>query len=158
MRSERGLSMIEVLIGMALIVLAVAYFVESLSNTGNEFMNLSDRLVANQLLQERVSNLKMMAGQFPPVKGPNGKFGMYVACSDRHAVPTPDAKGRPLEAISFTAKSGESSGLCPASEVETQFLPSATDPANLEVVVLLYSKRGSLLSTHRQTVRLERNL
>lgn len=157
LQKKDGFSFIEVLFALVLISVLVAFFGESFSNTANEFSNLSDRLVANQILQERVSNLKSVSGLFPAVVDDQGRKGFFVACSDRHGVPTRDAAGDPVEALAFDVTPGTPSGKCVGSEVEAQFKPAENGEPKIEMSVLLFSKSGKLVSTHQQVVKLERN-
>ncbi len=155
---DRGFTLLEVMFAATMIVFAAYFLMQAVTNTTDEFSNIKDRLVANQIMQERISGLKGVSGLYPALESLTGKTGVYVACTDRHAVPTKGQDGRPLETATFDKKAGEPSGICTGSEVESQFVPDPVRPNELHVFVLLLAKDGTLISVHEQTINLERNI
>jgi len=157
---QRGFSFLEVLVAIAVIGAGAYVMMETLTNTGNENENVTDRILANQILQQNLSSLRSSSGMFPYVVSPAGKPGVYITCSDRKGEATKNAAGQAVQTISLTSAAGTPSGVCTGSEVEAQYSPSATDASLLTVYILFYARGGSgkLISTHLQTIHLDRNI
>lgn len=149
----KGFTLIEVTIIAALTAMAAIFIVKSVGVALDESAGTNDRLIANQIVQERLSMMKNRVGFYVPVTS-GSREGIYVGCYTRRGL----AKAGSKEMLIFGKTPGTPSGACPKSEIEVQFVPSATDPSLLKLFTIVYRSNGALLSVHQREIKLDKAL
>jgi prepilin-type N-terminal cleavage/methylation domain-containing protein len=155
---ESGFSLIETMV-VASIVAVVAYFaVDGVTNALRASTHLNDRLIANQVIQERISKMKNSVGFYLPLVSGADQLGIYVGCFNKRGVALASADGKEGEVIVFGKKPGESSGKCKGADLEVQFQPDLADNRLLNAYVIIKQSSTGTFVTDKRSIRLERTL
>ncbi|RYZ97110.1 MAG: prepilin-type N-terminal cleavage/methylation domain-containing protein [Proteobacteria bacterium] len=153
-----GFSLIETMVASAVVAIAAYYIVDAITNTLNQSMFLNDRLLANQIVQERISKMKNLAGYYVPVTDGNDAEGYYAGCFNKRGVAVKTDDGLVGESLIFGKKAGEPSGACSKSEVEVQFQADRSDSAILRTYIIVRQPDKKNFSTSKREIRLEKVL
>jgi prepilin-type N-terminal cleavage/methylation domain-containing protein len=156
MKNQSGFSLLETLVAAGIVALIAYYVVGAVNDTLNDSRGLNNSLLANQLVQERISKMKSLSGYYVPLVNSADVEGMYVSCINRQGMSQEQGNG---ELVVFGKTFGKPSLACPATEIEVQFQASRTDSAILESRVIVYRKRDHVNYTvHDRKLRLEKTL
>lgn len=158
MRGQAGFSLLETLIASSLVAIASYYIVNGVTNTLSQSMNLNDRLLANQIVQERISKMKNLSGYYVPLVDASDTEGYYTGCFNKRGVATKDDSGKEGELLVFGKPLGKPSGRCTKSDVEVQFQADKTDTALLRAYIIVNNADKKKFTTHEREIRLEKIL
>jgi prepilin-type N-terminal cleavage/methylation domain-containing protein len=156
--NQAGFSLLETLVASSIVAIAAYYVVNGVTNTLSVSVGLNDRLLANQIVQERISKMKNLAGYYVPIADASDTEGFYAGCFSKRGVATKNDTGTDGEMLVFGKKAGTPSGKCTKSEVEVQFQADKNDSAILRTYIIVNSNDKKTFSAHERELRLEKVL
>ncbi|RYZ94136.1 MAG: type II secretion system protein [Proteobacteria bacterium] len=156
-KNQRGFSLLETLVASALVAIVAYYIVDSVTNTLSQSMVLNDRLLANQIVQERISKMKNLAGYYVPVTDGSSE-GFYAGCFNKRGVAVKSDAGEAGESLIFGKQPGSPSGVCSKSDVEVQFQADQSDSGMLRTYIIVRQPDKKKFSTSQRQIRLEKIL
>ncbi|RZA08772.1 MAG: prepilin-type N-terminal cleavage/methylation domain-containing protein [Proteobacteria bacterium] len=157
-RGSRGFSLIETMVASAITAVVAYYLVDGVTNTFSQSSHLNGRLIANQVVQERISKMKNAAGYYFPVVDASDAPGYFTGCYNKRGIAQKTANGSDGETIVFGKKPGEPSGQCGNADLEVQFQTDFADSRLLRAYVLLKQPGKDKFTTDTREVRLEQAL
>ena len=159
LRNQRGISLIETMIASAIVAIAAYYIVDGVNNTLSDSMGLNDRLLANQILQEKISKMKSLSGYYVPVvNGGESNQGFFVGCFNKRGLWQPNNIGLADEKMVFGREIGTPSQACERADVEVQFKADLNESEYLDTFIIVYNAKRTNFSTHKRRIRLEKAL
>lgn len=133
-QSERGFSLLEILISIAILIVGVYMANLALTRVDGQQHHITDKLKARHLLDRRVSDIITNSGFYPPMLK-NGKPVTFIGCFNSEGFPTANKLGASDTYSEQLVDPSQISGGCPDSNFEIHITPNSNSQADLYIFV-----------------------